>query len=286
MFDRIAYGWELTKESARVLRLDKELLVFPLLSGVSCLLVLAGFGLPLWNSEYASVIFNEGALQDELAKDPLAYVIAFAFFAVNYFVIVFFNSALVSCAIIRFKGGDPTVADGFRIAFSRLPVILAWSLVSATVGFVLRIIESRSERAGQIAAALLGAGWTIATYFVVPVLVVEQVGPIQAVKRSLSVLSRTWGEAVTAGFSKGFFVFLATLVAIIPLVAGMFAIGAGLIAVGAALIACGVVALLVVSQVSTALDSILLAALYLYAAEGGVPRHFDDGLLEHAFGHR
>ena len=286
MFDRIAYGWELTKESVRVLRLDKELLVFPLLSGFSCLLILAGFALPLWNSDYASVIFNEGALRDELAKDPLAYLIAFAFFAVNYFVIVFFNSALVSCAIIRFRGGDPTVGDGFRIAFSRLPVILAWSLVSATVGLILKVIESRSERAGQIAAALLGAGWTIATYFVVPVLVVEQVGPIQAVKRSLSVLSRTWGEAVTAGFSKGFFVFLASLVAIVPIVAGGFALSAGQIAIGAVLIACGVLALLLVSLISTALDSILLAALYLYAAEGSVPRHFDDSLLEHAFGQR
>lgn len=285
MFDRMTYGWELVQESWRVLKLDKELLIFPLASGFSCLLILAGFALPLWHSDYVSVILNDGHLQQGLSKDPLAYLIAFAFFATNYFVIVFFNSALVSCAIIRFRGGDPTVGDGFRIAFSRLPVILAWSLVSATVGLILKVVESRSERAGQFAAALLGAGWTIATYFVVPVLVVEQVGPIQAVKRSLSVLSRTWGEAVTAGFSKGFFVFLASLVAIVPIVAGGFALSAGQIALGAALIACGVLALLLVSLISTALDSILLAALYLYAAEGRVPHYFNDSLLEHAFAH-
>ena len=109
MFDRMANGWELTKQSFRVLILDKELLLFPLFSGFSCLIVLASFAVPLWNSEYAGVVLNERAAPD----DALAYVILFAFYFVNYFVIVFFNSALIACAIIRFNGGNPTLGDGF-----------------------------------------------------------------------------------------------------------------------------------------------------------------------------
>src|SRR5262249_52021876 len=146
MFDRIANGWELAKQSFNVLRLDKELLLFPLVSGLSCLAVLASFVLPLWNSPYAKVVLNE----HQIPKPPVAWVFLFAFYLVNYFVIVYFNSALVACAIIRFKGGDPTVGDGFRAATARLPQILAWALVSATVGIVLKVIESRSERVGQI----------------------------------------------------------------------------------------------------------------------------------------
>ena len=88
MFTRIANGWELAKESFNVLRMDKELLVFPLVSGLSCLLVLASFGLPLWNSEYAATLFQDG----QAPQDPLAYVLLFAFYLVNYFVIVFFNT--------------------------------------------------------------------------------------------------------------------------------------------------------------------------------------------------
>jgi len=279
MFARIANGWELAKESFRVLRIDKELMVFPLVSGIACLLVLASFALPLWNSPYAKVVLDEGPALD----DPVAYVILFAFYLVNYFVILFFNSALVACAIIRFKGGDPTVADGFRAASNRLPQIFAWALVSATVGLVLRVIESRSERVGQIAAALLGAGWTIATYFVVPVLVVERTGPVDAVKRSLSVLRRTWGEALAANFGIGILVFLLSLLAIVPIVFGGMAIAAGHAVMGGILIVGGVVWLLLVGLMSSTLDSILLAALYLFAAKGTVPQHFDNDLLRDAF---
>jgi hypothetical protein len=279
MFDRMAKGWELAKASLHVLRMDKELLVFPLVSSISCLLVLASFALPLWNSPYAAVVIND----HQAPNDPVAYLILFAFYFVNYFVIVFFNSALVACAIIRFKGGDPTLADGFRAATNRLPQILAWSLVSATVGMLLRVIESHAEKVGQIISAILGGAWSVATYFVVPVLVVERTDPITAVKRSLSVLRDTWGEALTANFGIGFVTFLAVvLVGIIPLIGGGFALTVS-VPLGVALIALGMAGLFVVALVSSTLDSILLAALYLYAAEGEVPQYFDKSLFEGAF---
>ena len=119
----------------------------------------------------------------------------------------------------------------------------------------------------------------------VPVLVVERVGPVDAAKRSFSILRKAWGESIVAHFSIGFFVFLASLLAILPIVGGGMAIGSGHAVLGGALIACGVLGFILISLISTALDSILLAALYLYAADGTVPRHFDDRLLRNAFGH-
>ncbi|MFO1094587.1 MAG: DUF6159 family protein [Planctomycetaceae bacterium] len=279
MFERLSNGWEMARESWHVLRLDKELLVFPLVSGCCCLLVLASFGLPLWNSPYAGVLTGDR----DIAHDPVAWLILFAFYTVNYFVIVFFNSALVACALIRFRGGDPTVGDGLRASMQRLPQIFAWSLVSATVGVILRAIESRSEKAGQFAAALLGAGWTIATYFVVPVLVVEQAGPFQAIQRSLAILKQTWGEAVGAHFSIKFIVFLASLAAIVPIIGGAFVIAAGHAGPGIVLMACGLIGMMLVSLISATLNTIILAALYLYAADGKVPAHFSENLLRQAF---
>src|SRR5260370_20607117 len=117
-----------------------------------------------------------------------AYVVAFAFYFCNYFVIVFCNAALVSCAMLSFHGHKPTLADGFRAASSRLPQILAWALVSATVGVLLKVIENAHEKVGQFVSALLGTAWTVMTYFVVPVLVVEKVGPFEAIGRSMPVL--------------------------------------------------------------------------------------------------
>ena len=279
MFERIANGWELSKESVRVLRLDKELLVFPLLSGLACLFVLASFGVPLWLTGYAEALSDN----PDASRDAIAWVITFAFYFVNYFVIVFFNAALVACAIIRFRGGDPTLADGFRAATSRLPQIAGWALVSATVGVILRLIESRSERAGQFVASLLGTAWTIATFFVVPVLVVEHVGPIEAGKRSVAILRRTWGEALTANFGIGFFVFLAMLPALALLMIGGWFLSQEQIALGIALFATGVLAMIIVSLASATLNAILLAALYLYASDEAVPDGFEPSLLRGAF---
>jgi len=203
MFQRLSTGWHLARQSFHVLRLDKELLLFPLLSGISCMLVLASFAVPLWYTDGLELL-NE----DSVTENPVAIAVLFAFYTVNYFVIVFFNSALVACAMIRFKGGDPTVSDGLRAASRRLPQIAGWALVSATVGLILRLIESRSEKIGRIVAGVLGMAWTITTYFVVPVLVVEKAGPVEACKRSVSLMKRTWGESLSASFSAGFINFL------------------------------------------------------------------------------
>jgi hypothetical protein len=283
MWERMANGWTLAKESWNVLRCDKELLLFPLMSGIACLLVLASFAVPLWASGYVETILaNEGEERGPLSE-VLGYVLLFAFYFVNYFVIVFFNTALISCAIIRFKGGNPNLRDGFSSAIGLLPQIVAWAAVAATVGVVLKLIESRSEKVGQFVTSLLGMGWSIVTYFVVPVIVVEQANPMRAVKRSAAVIRRTWGEALVANFGIGMFVFLACLVAFVPIAVGGFAMVAGQTVLGAAMIAVGIVALLVISLVSSALDAIILAALYLYAAEKAVPQQFSDQLFRDAF---
>jgi Family of unknown function (DUF6159) len=282
MFERLSHGWDLAKQSWRVLMLDKELLLFPLFSGIACLVVLASFAIPLWSTGYTDTVLNEEAP----AQDVTSWILLFCFYAVNYFVIVFFNSALISCAIIRFRGGDPTVSDGFRAAGKRLPVIFAWSLVSATVGVLLKAIESRSERAGQIISSLLGIGWSIATYFVVPVLVVENVGPVDAVKRSWAVIKKTWGESIGANFGIGFITFLCSLACFVPIFGGAFLIGNGMVAAGGGAIVLGIIGLMLVSLVSSALNSIILAALYLYAADHEVPEQFDRGMLQHAFATR
>jgi hypothetical protein len=280
MFERISKGWSLTKQSWHVLMLDKELLFFPLISGLACILVLISFAVPLYNTPYFQTVMDEGG---QVAQDPIAWVILFAFYFVNYFVIVFFNTALIACSIIRFRGGDPTVMDGLSASMNRLPQIFAWALVSATVGILLRAIESYSEKAGAFAAAILGGAWSIATYFVVPVLVVEKVGPIDAVKRSFAVLRKTWGESLSANFGIGIITFFFVLLAMAPIIIGVVAMSSGWTVAGIISIVCGVLAVILVSLISSALSSICLGALYLYASDGEVPQQFDRQELAGAF---
>lgn len=289
MFERIDNGWQMVRQSWEVLKLDKELLVFPLLSGLACLLVLASFAVPVWASGFADTAMESaeaGEVQLDQTQQIIGYVILFAFYFVNYFVIVFFNTALISCAIIRFKGGNPNLSDGFSAAFSRLPQIAGWALVAATVGLILKIIESSSERFGEIVASLLGMAWSAITYFVVPVIVVERTGPIAAGKRSFEILKRTWGEALVANFGVGFIIFLVSLLGLVPLVAGGVLIATEHVVLGIVLVLVGIVTLLVVSLVSSALHSIIVGALYIYAAEGSVPQQFDNRLFRQAFAHK
>jgi hypothetical protein len=279
MFDRIRTGWSLTMQSMEVLKADKELLLFPLMSGISLVLVTASFLVPVFTNE----ALMQSLESDVTAQEPVFYAVLFLFYFVNYFIIMFFNAALIGCAIIRFDGRNPTLADGFRTSMQCLPQIFGWALVSATVGVILRIIESRSETVGKIIAALIGTAWNITTYFVLPVLVVEKVGPVEAFKRSAGIIKRTWGEALTANIGIGIIVFILMCLACLPVVFGIMAGTETALLIGITLTVAGII---LVSLISSVLGTIITAALYEYAGYDRVPEQFDKHLLEQAFTHK
>jgi hypothetical protein len=279
MFERLRNGWRLAGESFAVLKADKKLLVFPFLSCIACLLVMLSF---------AGVILGTGLLdrlgnKEDTSTKVLGFVLVFSFYLVNYFIIIFFNAALVACALVRFNGGEPTLGDGIRASMSRLPQILGWAVVSATVGMILKVIENSSEKFGKFVAGLLGMAWNALTFFVVPVLVVERVGPIEAVKRSTAMVKKTWGESLVGNFSIALVIFLWCLVAAIPLFIGIAMSGTG--GMTPLFIGLGVTLALwvVIGLVSAAAHVIITAILYQYAGEKAVPKGFDPDLLERAF---
>ena len=281
MFGRISYTFSLMSASWQVLKKDKELLVFPLLSGICCLLVLASFAVPFLATGALEAVASEGA--ESVLSDGLFYVVLFAFYICNYFVIFFFNSAVVACAVMRLKGGDPTVGDGLRAAFPRIHLILGWALVSATVGLVLRVIEARSKTVGAIVAGILGMAWTLVSFLAVPVLVVENAGPVTALKRSAQMLKRTWGEQLVGSFSFGVIFLLFGLLGAVPVVLGAMSGSGSALIVGIVL---AVIYLVLLSLISSVLRTIFQAALYLYASDGTVPMGFDARLLRGAMGQR
>jgi len=272
MFNRISYTWGLMRASWDVLKKDKTLLLFPLLSGFCCLLVLLSFAIPM----FVSGAWHPPARDAGSAATTVYYGFIFLFYLANYFVITFFNTAIISCAMLRMAGGTPTVGDGFREAAARLPQIAGWALLSATVGLVLRIIEDRSEKIGSIVAGLLGMAWTVVSFMVVPVVVAERKGPFAALKGSTELLRQTWGEQLVGNFSFGMMFGLLGL----P--------GFGLIAVGvfsgstAGLVFCialAVMYLVALSLIQSALQSIFQAAVYLYARNQTAPAGFESDLL-------
>lgn len=274
MFEKFSHSWELVKSSAAVLSSDKELLIFPLLSAVCSVIVAASFFVP-------AVL---GGLVGGDDPNPLFYVLVFAFYVVQYFVIIFFNSALIGAAMIRLDGGDPTVADGFNIARSKLPTILGYAVIAATVGVVLRAIQDRSDLLGQLVAGMIGLGWTVVSFLVVPVLVSQDIGPIDALKRSGELLKKTWGQNLIGAGGIGL-VFGLVLVAMIFLGGGLIlaAISSGSVAIIVTTVGIVGLALLLTVLIQAALQGVYAAALYRFAVAGDAGGEFGNELLAGAF---
>jgi hypothetical protein len=203
---------------------------------------------------------------------------------VQYFVIFFCNTALVGAALIRLRGGDPTVGDGFQIAKDRLVPILGYALIAATVGMILRAISERSGIIGKIVVGLVGLVWSVATYLVIPVLVVENVGPIEAVKRSAGHLRKTWGEQIVGNLGIGAvfgLITFGTIVAGVLLFVGAAATES--IALMVTVGAMTVLALMTIALIGSALGGVYAAAVYRYAAEGEVGTFFRPTMVQAAF---
>jgi hypothetical protein len=283
VFQRISNGFSLAGSTWRVLLRDKHLVAFPIVSGFLFLLVVASFVVPL------ATMVDWQQLQTQMERNnnrpPVwVYAVAFGYYFCTYFVIVFCNAALVSCTLLRFNGENPRLIDGFRMALARLPQIIAWALVSATVGVLLQVIESIHEKVGEIVAAILGSAWSVMTFFVVPVLVVEKVGPLTAVARSMKLLRKTWGEALVGNMGLSVILFLLALPCVLLAIAGGVLLAHGMATAGVALLVAAGIAFLLHTAISAALQTIFLAALYQYAGQGRVPEGFDRGVMAGAFG--
>jgi len=277
MFTKIENSWTLLKASVAVLRADKELIVFPIVSTIAVLVVTASFALPMLFAGFGDALLDSDS-------QILATIVGFGFYIVQYFVIIFANSALVGAAMIRLRGGDPTVRDGFRIAWERIGSILVYALISATVGMILRLISERGKTVGRIVSSIVGMAWNMATYLAVPVLVVEKVGPVEAVKRSGNYLKKTWGEQIAGNFGVGIiFGILVLLVVLIAIPVFYFVVMTESLALIIGTAVLFVLAFVLIGLINSTLNGIYVAAVYRYAAEGETGGFFDETLVQGAF---
>lgn len=272
MFEKFARSWELVKASAEVLRSDRELMLFPVLSGLASLLVLATFVLPL-----AVLRTGDGSL------GIAGVATAFAFYFCQYAVIVFFNVALVGAAMIRLDGGDPTLSDGLATARARLPAILGYAAIAATVGVVLQSMKGKDNVLVRLLGSGLGVAWTLATFLVVPVLVSRDIGPIDALRQGVALLRDTWGENAIGNVGIGAAFGVLTTLAVVVAVALTLAAAQASMALAVAIGALCVLAVLLLAVYQAALTAVYSAVLYRFATTHEAPPAFRGIALEQAF---
>jgi hypothetical protein len=272
MFESIGRSIELVKTSWSILMENKKLLVFPVLSGLVTMFVILTLVLPLIITGIFMGLTNSGS--------GLFLVILFAFYAASYGVVIFFNTALISCVNAYLNGREMTVGEGLASASRRLPSILAWALISATVGIILHLIEKRAGILGRIATSFIGIVWSLATFFVVPVLILENKGVADSVKESASLIKKTWGESIVGSAS---IILVFVVIGVVAFVGVLATLAFGnMIVFGSALILF-LLLLVVLAVIAAAMQGIFVTALYTYARTGTIPSAFSRDLIQQAF---
>ena len=282
MFDKISRSWSLAGQCWDVLKQDPALLVFPLMSSLALLVLLGSFALPVLALSHGFQPLADGSTAH--TSRLLFYITMYAFYVVSYAVMMFFNSALISVALKRLDGESASIREGLQMAFANLPAILGYALIAATVGTILRAIEERVGLIGRLVIAVIGAGWTLATAMTLPVLVEENVGPVEAISRSLDLLRRNWGENLigNGGISLGVVV---VALPIIGLAFFLLCAAESTHVFGSIVLAMAffVLAMIVIGLVSTTLHAIYTAALYRFATGSKENAGIDGDLLAGAF---
>ena len=191
IFNRLSNGWQISMNSFKVLKENQQLIIFPILSGLSLLMILGSF----------VVITLAGAGWDvsNISKPNTLenYAWIFLYYFINYF-IVYFNTALIHCTTLYFKGEEATIRKGLDFSFSRIGAIFSWALFAGTVGAILKIVQDNLGSVGKIITGIIGVVWSVATFFVVPIIAYENLGPIGAFKRSVQLMKEKWGESLAA----------------------------------------------------------------------------------------
>ncbi len=269
-FDRLSSGWRITQNSFSILKKNKQLIIFPILSSVSLILVIGVFVLGI----FASAGWDAEFIQTE--NQLLNYLILFGFYFVNYFIVVFFNMALIHCSKLYFNGEEATVSAGLKFSMSRIGTIFSWALFAATVGTILKVIQENSGIVGKIITGLIGIVWGVTTFFVVPVIACENHGPISAFKRSAQLMKEKWGESLASTFSLGLIQTVVLLVLAVPVI---------LIAVYVNFwvgVFIGIVAGFLSFAVFSAAETLFISSVY-HNITGKLDDHFDQQLVDSLF---
>ena len=264
------------KESWSVLEKDKEVIWFPVLSTLCTVLLML-----IITGAYVMIVLNG----DIRAFDPDStsiegryyYPLLFIYYIITIYIINFFEAGLLTVVQTRFSGQDLTFEDGMNAAKNHGVKIFWWSLISATVGLVLRIISDKSKIVGKIVSGLLGAAWAIMTYFSLPALVIGNLSVRDSFKESATLIRKNWGETIIVNFGAG--LIFGFIIYVLCAVFFFTALALGSIPSAVVLGIIFVVLVLMISVIYSALNTIFKLALFNYARTGEVPAGFSRDLM-------
>ncbi len=259
-------SWKLTKTAFGLIREDRALLIFPLVAGLSILGVLGLLALGMFWLILPPLA--SGTLSNAYAALGVALFLL-AYFAMA-FLSIYCTAALVGAATLKLNGQQPTAADGWRVARSRVGRLLAWAILSATVGLLIQAISSRVRGVGGVLiAGIGGASWAVVTYFIIPVIIYEDQGAWRSLSRSGKLFISTFGRSIVSNVVVGLIIAAGLFAGVVLVVVGALLLGTSLY-LGIGVIVLGLAIGAVVVLIGSAAEGILRAALYRYATTGKI----------------
>lgn len=276
MTSRTQRGWELTKKSLQILGRNKRVLLFPVTSGLCCLILLWLVGKPLWHIE-SNFLRSQQEVPLATTLGILTLIVMLLMFNV---INMYCSAALIACIANYFKTERLNLIVGFKAGWACLPNIVGWTLFNTTIGFALRKFPSRLEQAGTFASLLSGTAWGVVSYFIVPILVLENISPIKAIKKSSDVVHETWGKSLISNTSSSLILSCIILICLLPLSITVFIGNKTHLFVGLVI---SILFLIILTLIITAANNILRTAFYLYATDRDTALPYNSQVISTAF---
>ena len=304
IMSRFQRSWQLFKSSLFIIARNKRLLVFPIIIFFLTMMIILFFLAPVvlrpTGYSYASAqhwqaighsLFTQSpdaaaGNNSRVGLTPGAMVyLAFLYF-VSMFFATFFNVAFYHEILVALAGQPVSIVRGLKFAGTKWKSVLMWALFAGLVGLIIRQLEERLSFVGRIIARFIGIAWSIAAVFVIPIIVCEEqnANPVAMLKKSAGILKRTWGEAligyVGLGMVSGLMMIASMVFLIGALVGSIVLNNFWLLAIAGVL---WLVAMFVLSYLTSLAGQIYKGALYLYAASGVVPEPYSQEMLDSAW---
>jgi hypothetical protein len=268
----------IAKESWALLKKDKEIMLFPILSALTSLILIAIAGLVIFFLILSGNIKN--LEQADQGNYTLNVVIVFVMYFLTAFITLFFETGIITVVRGRLSGQNLTFSDGLSNSFRKAGKIARWSLVAATVGVILKMISERSGILGRIVIAILGAAWSILTFFIAPILIAEDLTIKESLQKSAGIIKKVWGETVIVNVGVGLFFALLIFLGIFVFIATLFTGNVHIITAAFILL---ILYFVILAVISSTLSVVYQVVLYEYANTGVAPQGFSQEVIGLAF---
>ncbi len=267
---RLTRGWGLAKQSLAVVLADASLGALVVLGAIVSGAVALALLVP------AVILYDDGQTAPAVILGVVGAYLA-------TFLATYFAVALAAAAAEVLDGRNATVTGAVAVAWRNVGAIAGWAVVLLTVNLLLQAVASRLGPLGRIVIGVVGAAWGLVTFLVVPVIALEGLGPLDALRRSGTLFRERWGEQVAGQVSiAGVVVLVALLPAGLLLGLAMLGPGEGIGPFEVVAIAAAIVVVLAASVLGSAARAVFSVALLRYAAGDGAHGPFSAADLESA----